>query len=208
MVEHLSKVTFALATVVFLGAGDLRAQTPAQKPEPAQASQAKESDARERRLPVQVHVVISRLQGQKKLSSVPYAIAVNAGWLSAGGRSQLRVGARVPVPVTAVGSGDAAKQPIRSYTYEQLGTSIDCSVAQFEGGLFSVFVTVSDTSLDLPSPAAQGAAQTLNDVPIIRTFTSTNELTLRDGQSAQFTAATDRISGEVTRIDVTLNVVK
>ena len=207
MVKHLNKVTFALATVVCLGAGGLRAQSPAQKPEQAPAPQARES---EKRLPVQVHVVISRLQGQKKLSSVPYAIAVNAGWLSTGSRSQLRVGARtpVPVPVTAVGSGDAAKQPIRSYTYEQLGTSIDCSVAQFEGGLFSVFVTVSDTSLDLPSPATQGAAQLVNDVPIIRTFTSTNELTLRDGQSAQFTAATDRISGEVTRIDVTLNVVK
>jgi hypothetical protein len=67
---------------------------------------------------------------------------------------------------------------------------------------------VSDTSVDLPSPTGQGAMQTLNEVPIIRNFTSTNELTLRDGQSAQFTAATDRISGEVTRVDVTLNVVK
>ena len=210
MVKHLNKVTVALATVVLLGIGGLRAQTPAQKPaqkpEQAQASPARESD---KRLPVQVHVVISRLQGQKKLSSVPYAIAVNAGWLAPAGRSQLRAGARVPVPVTSMqGTGDSAKQPIRSYNYEQVGTSIDCSVAQFEGGLFSVFVTVSDTSVDLPSPTGQSAAQTVNDVPIIRNFTSTNELTLRDGQSAQFTAATDRISGEVTRVDVTLNVVK
>jgi hypothetical protein len=208
MVKNLNKLTFALATVVFLGAGDLRAQTPAQKPEPAQASQAKESDARERRLPVQVHVVISRLQGQKKLSSVPYAIAVNAGWLSAGGRSQLRVGARVPYTATVFGPGDGGKQPTRSYSYEQVGTSIDCSVAQYEGGLFSVFVTVADTSVDVGSPTGQGAAQAVNDVPIFRNFTSTNELTLRDGQSAQFTAATDRVSGEVTRVDVTLNVVK
>src|SRR5688572_8894998 len=208
MVKRCNKVVFALAAVLFLGAADLRAQTPTptQTPEPAQASSARVA---EKRLPVQVHVVISRLQGQKKLSSVPYAIAVNAGWLSTAGRSQLRAGARVPVPVTTMqGSGDAAKQPIRSYNYEQLGTSIDCSVAQFEGGLFSVFVTVSDTSVDLPSPTGQGAMQTLNEVPIIRNFTSTNELTLRDGQSAQFTAATDRISGEVTRVDVTLNVVK
>jgi len=208
MVKRCNKVVFALAAVLFLGAADLRAQTPTptQTPEPAQASSARVA---EKRLPVQVHVVISRLQGQKKLSSVPYAIAVNAGWLAPARGSQLRAGARVPVPVTTMqGSGDAAKQPIRSYNYEQLGTSIDCSVAQFEGGLFSVFVTVSDTSVDLPSPTGQGAMQTLNEVPIIRNFTSTNELTLRDGQSAQFTAATDRISGEVTRVDVTLNVVK
>ena len=89
-----------------------------------------------------------------------------------------------------------------------MGTSIDCSVTQFEGGFFSVFVTVSDTSVDVGSPTGQSAAQAVNDVPIFRNFTSTNELTLRDGQSAQFTAATDRISGEVTRVDVTLNVVK
>jgi len=207
MVKHVHRVAFALAVVLCLSTGGPSAQTPPQKPEPAQAPPAKESDAREKRLPVQVHVVISRLQGQKKISSVPYAIAVNAGWNSAGGRSQLRAGARVPVPVTAVGGDSAKPQPVRSYTYEQVGTSIDCSVAQFEGGLFSVFVTVSDTSVDLGSPT-QGTAQAVSDVPIIRNFTSTNELMLRDGQSAQFTAATDRISGEVTRVDVTLNVVK
>jgi hypothetical protein len=31
---------------------------------------------------------------------------------------------------------------------------------------------------------------------------------LKDGQSAQFTSATDKVSGEVTRVDVTLFVVK
>jgi hypothetical protein len=33
-------------------------------------------------------------------------------------------------------------------------------------------------------------------------------MVLKDGQSAQFTAATDKVSGEVTRVEVTLNVVK
>jgi hypothetical protein len=31
---------------------------------------------------------------------------------------------------------------------------------------------------------------------------------LRDGQSGQFTSAVDPISGEVLKIDVTLNVIK
>jgi hypothetical protein len=33
-------------------------------------------------------------------------------------------------------------------------------------------------------------------------------MVLRDGQTAQSTSATDPISGEVLKIDVTLNVVK
>jgi hypothetical protein len=35
-----------------------------------------------------------------------------------------------------------------------------------------------------------------------------NTLVLRDGQSRQFTAATDRVSGAVVRIEVTLKVAK
>jgi hypothetical protein len=33
-------------------------------------------------------------------------------------------------------------------------------------------------------------------------------MVLRDGQSTQFTAATDKISGEVTRAEMSLTVVK
>jgi hypothetical protein len=43
---------------------------------------------------------------------------------------------------------------------------------------------------------------------LLRSFRSINELTLRDGQSVQFTAATDRVNREVITMDVRLNVVK
>jgi hypothetical protein len=42
----------------------------------------------------------------------------------------------------------------------------------------------------------------------LRTFQVSNSVVLRDGQTRQFTAATDRVSGEIVRIDVTLRVVK
>jgi hypothetical protein len=45
-------------------------------------------------------------------------------------------------------------------------------------------------------------------VPAFRTFTSSFSVLLRDGQTAQHTAATDPVSGEVLRIDVTVNVLK
>lgn len=42
----------------------------------------------------------------------------------------------------------------------------------------------------------------------MRSFRSTNTLVRRDGQTHQFTAATNRVNGDVTRIEITLRVVK
>jgi hypothetical protein len=45
-------------------------------------------------------------------------------------------------------------------------------------------------------------------MPAFRNFKSRNRLLLRDGQTRQYTAATDRITGETVRIEVSLKVVK
>jgi hypothetical protein len=45
-------------------------------------------------------------------------------------------------------------------------------------------------------------------MPSVRKFQSTFNLLLKDGQTATHTAATDPVSGEVLRIDVTLTVLK
>ena len=52
------------------------------------------------------------------------------------------------------------------------------------------------------------AMPTVGNIPVFRSYQSTNTLVLKDGQSREFTAATDRVSGEVIRIAVTLRVVK
>ena len=43
---------------------------------------------------------------------------------------------------------------------------------------------------------------------MIRNFEAENTLVLRDGQTRQFTAAADRVTGEVVKVDVTLKVAK
>ena len=43
-------------------------------------------------------------------------------------------------------------------------------------------------------------------VPVFRSFESSNTLVLRDGQSRQYTAAADRVTGESIRVDVALTV--
>jgi hypothetical protein len=42
--------------------------------------------------------------------------------------------------------------------------------------------------------------------PSFRSFRAINSMVLKDGQTAQFTTATDKVTGETVRIDVTLTV--
>jgi hypothetical protein len=102
-------------------------------------------------------------------------------------------------PKIAVGVG-----PLQ---YKDVGTRIDCGAMATDDGRFQVNLTIEDSSVYLDGQAVQAAARS-SEPPIFRSFRSSNELTLRDGQSLQFTAAADRISGEVITVDVRLNVVK
>jgi hypothetical protein len=43
---------------------------------------------------------------------------------------------------------------------------------------------------------------------LLRTFNTEATLYLRDGQTAQYAMATDPVTGEVLKVDVTLTVIK
>lgn len=147
--------------------------------------------------PLKVTVVISRFQGEKKTGSLPFTVTLNTGQ-----RTSLRMGTEVPVPQPTI----AKDQVISSYSYRPVGTSIDCSAGQLEGdGRFSIQLTVSDTQVSMDTSPEISATRGL---PRFQTFTSTATLMLRDGQSMQYTAATDKTTGEVVKLDVTLNIVK
>lgn len=151
-------------------------------------------------VPLDVQVVVNRYQGDKRISSLPYALAVNANDRSV---SSIRMGARVPMAGPLQGS--APNSPVM-VNYENVGTNIDCFARTTDDGRFQVNLTIEDSSVYQSAEGA--AAPTLAGRPVMRTFRSANTLMLRDGQTRQFTAATDRVNGEVVRIDVTLRVVK
>jgi hypothetical protein len=44
--------------------------------------------------------------------------------------------------------------------------------------------------------------------PSFRSFRTVNSMVLRNGETFQFTAATDKVTGETVRVDVTLTVLK
>lgn len=159
-------------------------------------------------IPLDIEVVVSRYQGDKKISSLPYSLAVNAGPAGPGSGTKLRMGANVPVPVTSFTPiSDATgkpSNPLTSYNYQNVGTNIDCSARPLGDGRFVVTINVEERSVVQP-PAG---SSTVSGSPVIRNFEAQNSVVLRDGQTRQFTAAADRVTGEVVKVDVTLKVAK
>ena len=171
---------------------------PAPAPAPIVQNDAFKNNALGPLVPLDVLVMVNRYQGEKRVSSLPYSLAVNANDRTV---SSLRMGARVPVP-----SGTA--QPgFRQVNYEQIGTNIDCFARTMDDGRFQVNLIIEDSSI-YENPPNAVKPSTDDSSPVFRSFKSTNTLVLRDGQTRQFTAATDRVNGEVVRIEVTLRVVK
>ena len=173
----------------------------AQAPEPVKAQAPEPAKAR---VPLEIEVVISRYDGTKKVSSLPYTLAVNANDRS---EVQLNMGADVAVPsaaFTPIAGGGTNVNPLTSYSYRSVGTNIVARATTAEDGRFDLQLSVDDSSVYTNPAATSGLGQ----VPAFRSFRSRNTLLLRDGQTRDYTAATDRVSGEVVRVSVTLKIVK
>jgi Bacterial type II and III secretion system protein len=185
MKPYFSKSMAAALIVATLTTPAAMAQSPAststgptaQSPTPSQSKPL---------TPLKVQVVIARYEGDKKVSSFPYMLAVTANHPEP---VSLRMGSQVPIPV---GQG--------GIDYKSVGTNIDCSANSTEDGRFQVQLRIEDSSI----MERRGGEVP----PTLRNFSSSNSVVLRDGQTVQFTAAADKVTGEVVRVDVTMNVEK
>ena len=161
-------------------------------------------------IPLKVTVVLSRYQGEKRISNMPYVLGVTASGWGAGPKTALRMGVEVPVAQTRITS-EGKPGPVSSYNYRDVGTNIDCGATFDEArpGIFQLALTVADSSLGIDSPKpGGGGTPVVPDLPSFRNFNSSFTALLRDGQTMQYTSATDPVSGEVMKIDVTVNVMK
>jgi len=158
---------------------------------------------------LKVTVVLSRYQGEKRVSSMPYVMGVTAGATAPGPKTTLRMGTDVPV-VTTVFGGDGKSTPQSSYSYRNVGTNIDCTAwgEETTAGLFAVSLTITDSSIGLDASKKPNAQGVVPDIPSFRNFNSSFTALLRDGQIMQYTSATDPVTGEIMKIDVTLNLMK
>jgi hypothetical protein len=149
---------------------------------------------------LKVTIVVSHYQGEKRTSNLPYMF-----YTSTGEQTYLRTGSQIPIPQTIVKAGES---PIQSFSYQNVGINIDCRVMPASpSGPYRLNLSiqdswVSDAATNRPAPAGQSAA------PVIQSWQFGNNLALRDGQTLQYTTATDKVTGEVVKIDVTLEVIK
>lgn len=147
-------------------------------------------------MPSKVQIVFSRFKGDKKVSSLPYTLGVITNERM---KTSLRMGMEVPIGSKTQG-----------YSYKNLGTNIDCTVESAARDYFRVTIVVSDTSLYMEAgkPEPPAGSGIVSDIPAYRGFNSSFVVLLRDGQTTQLTSAVDPVSGEVLKVDVTLDLTK
>jgi len=159
-------------------------------------------------IPLRVQVVFSEYEGEKKIATLPYSIAVNANERQDGGlfgrMTSLRMGIQVPI-----GTGKNG-----DINYQNVGTDVDCWAASTEDGSFHVSLSATRSSLYTPSSDSErksvgyvGAVEARGE-PMIRRFHASFNLLLRDGQTIENTMATDPVTGHLWKIAVTLRAVK
>lgn len=154
--------------------------------------------------PVQLQVVINKFRDDKRVSTMPYTLSARQQGDRGGLGAMLRVGAQVPVA-----SPSSDKTP--TVSYRDVGTRIDVQVDGLDDGRFEVTLTVQESAVYLPEPGSPGGSIAIRNstgAPVLRNYTSTNTLIVKEGQTSQFTAATDPLTGEIIRVELTLTAIK
>jgi len=188
--------TLAFAFVFALASTAIVATQEKEKP-PAPAPKAAPSPVNATLLKVQV--VIARYQGEKKLSSMPYTLTLNGN-----SHANLRMGTKIPISMTAFANMPKDAPQGGPVQYQDVGTNIDCSATQIEDGRYLLAISVDDSSV-YPDGQVPGGAQ---GNPSFRSFRANNSMALRNGETGQFTTASDKVTGETVKVDVTLTVMK
>jgi hypothetical protein len=197
----MKTVAIVVACLLLVGTGTLAHQPQASSPpqEKPSATSAAPSEGPKPLVPLKVQIVLSRFKGDKKINSLPYMLGVTAN--ERGGKTSLRMGIEVPIVNKNQG-----------YNYRSVGTNIDCMAESAPGGWYKLNMVVEASSVHLEvskqTEPAQGTPGMASDLPAFRTFNSQFAVLLRDGQTTEYTSAVDPISGEVMKIEVTLNVMK
>jgi hypothetical protein len=152
--------------------------------------------------PIRVQVIVAEYDGEKKISSLPYTLLLNAE-SPRGGKASIRMGLRVPIVISG---NETAKQ----FQYQDLGTNLDGWAGKTDDGGFDLHLVVERSSAySSAGQKSAGAGGTeLGAQPVIQQFKSEFDILMHDGQTLQSTLATDPVSGRVTKVEVTVNKVK
>ena len=171
-------------------------------------AQAQSDPSETEPIPLRVQVVISRYLGDELVSSLPYLLALTS---QEDAVSNMSIGAEVPVlqiapvvntdgePLPGIGRGP--------FDYRRVGTEIQCVLLQVVEDRYHLNIHIEESSVygGIDSSVDQFRVP---GAPVFRLFQSNNTLVLSPGQTTEYTAAADRLSGESVRVDVTLTVLE
>jgi hypothetical protein len=191
--------SYRLAAIVVMtfvpgGMAVTRAQEPA-KPSPA--------------IELKIDLVISRTQGEKKISSLPFTLfaASNEQGPRTIVSASVRMGVDVPVgSTTSTREGTPAATTTRP-EYRQIGTQIDCTATRMADGRYSVALRIHDSAIFSPASAQPDQVLKL-DPAAFKTFTINNTRIVTLGRLEEFGRAADPITGEIVRVEGMVSVVK
>ena len=205
----MTKKLVIVAALAAMVCGPTRGTAVAQVP---QEPSSPTSPKKVQNIPLELQVVISRYQGEKRISSLPYVLSLKSfgnSIRSGIAGASLRLGSRVPIrQQTFVPAADGKPATTTgSVTYENVGTNIDAGASALEDGRYEVTVSINESSVVTDPQDLKGTPGS-DSYPVFRSYQSTNTLFVKEGQTVQFTAASDRVSGEVVRVEVKLTVVK
>jgi hypothetical protein len=106
---------------------------------------------------VRVRVTIAQEAGDKRPVAPPRSYQLVA--TDNGATARLTIGARVAIPAPSVGSkSDVA--PVASFTYQNVGATIQCHVVRAGLNAYHVHVALEDSWMD-PAAAALGSQATI-----------------------------------------------
>lgn len=156
-------------------------------------------------IPVKVQILLTEFDGTRKVSSLPYALYTLASSRPHEHSAHLRFGVKVPI-TTSAGSNS-------QFTYQDVGTNIDCAAQQFDDGQYSLDLSVERTSVSTRGANGEESEwkpgnENPGPQPLLRSFRDSFLLIMRDGHTMEGTSAVDPVTGHVLKVEVTLNVLK
>jgi hypothetical protein len=142
--------------------------------------------------PLKIQVIVTRLQGQKQVSREPFTLAVTANDKK---MSEVQSGTQVLIPMVTMEGKTVG--PV----FKDVGTHIQCLATTADGNRFRLDLSVEAALLDQDQPKTSPPYR-------IRSFRSSQPLLMRDGQTTEYTTATDPTNGEEVKVAVTMTVVR
>jgi len=198
--KHLQTLAFVFACAL---ASTAIASTQDKEKEKTAAPTGKAAATVANTTALKVQVVIGRYQGEKKISSMSFTLTLAA--TPPYNHANLRMGAKIPVVMTMTPANTPnSVPPVGPIQYQDVGTNIDCFAIGLDDGRFELSISVDDTSV-YPDETGSGVSK---GNPSFRSFRASNMMSLKNGENGQFTTATDKVTGETAKVDVTLTVMK